>query len=111
MLIRTDYGQFKEYIQKKKKVILTADSDKTVKDSKVFHGKCLSGQIEGDPKLLPAQQTDHELFQAADSACICPLSLEFTTIYKKHTKAQRQHTLFGSTEEIALIFKPNKSVC
>lgn len=53
-----------------------------------------------DPDVLLAQQTDHEqLIKAADSAHICPVRVEFSTIYIKHTKAQRLHKLFGSTEE------------
>lgn len=48
-----------------------------------------------DLKVLPSQQTDHELLiKAADSAHIWPVSVGFATICTKHTKAQRWRTVW-----------------
>lgn len=57
--------------KKKNNRNVCADTDKSVKDSKVFHEKSLFLDRYRDLKVLPSQQTDHELLiKAADSAHI-----------------------------------------
>lgn len=62
----------------------------------------------GDRKFLPSQRTDHELLiKAADSAHIWPVSVGFTAIGTKHSKALRWHAVWKSWRGPALLCKPS----